>query len=639
MNQLAATTATRPHSGRHVVAPPSPSNAATVAAVVLVVGVGVAADPAGLAPFGPLKWAIATTATLALAAVVSQRRVWAPVRVPTLVLAGLVGWTGVAAVAGVDPFYAWIGTPERHWGVLAWLLCLVAFVAGQALLGTEQARVGTAATVAVGLVGLWSLAELLGWEPFALTGVTDRPGGPFGSSAYLGAATALWTPAAVGVAFHARGSRRTRAVAAACAVLGATALVASGARAAWAGVAIAVVVTVALRRRDLSRRVVAGLAAALVLGVLVAVVTGVGARVPELVTDERGGMRGRLDEWRVAARVVADHPVVGVGPEGYRIAFAEGVDARYEARHGRHPLPDRAHAALLDVAATTGIPGALAYAVLLALVARSLVRAIRHGAAVVGGVAAGVLAYFAQSLVLFPIPELDVVAWLSAGVVIAVVAQDDERVSWRPNVVVTGVAVVATAIAAIVGVLDVAADRSAKHALEHDTIRAAERAVDLRPDALRHRLVAARVHEGADRIEEATEQLQRALDVSPRDPVVRGELARVLLERARRTEAPTDVARARRGLEALAEDDPHSAEVQLRLGLARALGGDEPGAERAWLAAERLAPRSAAASTNLALAYARAGRTADAQAAARRALARDPGDERAAQVLRMTDGT
>lgn len=638
MSQLAATTATRPHDGRAVVAPPTPSSAAGVAAVVLVVGVVIAADPAGLAPFGPLKWAVATTATFALAAVVSRRRVRL-VRLPTLLLAALVTWTGIAAVAGVDPLYAWIGTPERHWGVLAWVLCLVAFVAGQSLHGTEQSRVAMAATAAVGVAGLWALAELLGWEPLALTGVTDRPGGPFGSSAYLGAATALLTPAAVGVALHARRSRRARVAAGACAALGLTALVASGARAAWMGVAIAMVVTVAVRRHDVSRRVITGLGAVVVLGLLVAVVTGVGARAPDLVTDERGGMRGRLDEWRVATRVVVAHPVVGVGPEGYRIAFAEGVDADYEARHGRNPLPDRAHAAPLDIAATTGIPGVLAYLALLAFVGRYLLRAVRRGGAVVAGVAAGVLAYFTQSLVLFPIPELEVVAWLSAGMVVAVVARDDDRMSWRPHVVVTGVVVLAAGVAVIAGVLDVAADRSAKQALDGDAVGAAERAVDLRPDALRHHLVAARVHEGAGRVDEAVDHLQRALDVSHRDPVVRGELARVLLERARGTEAPADIDRARRELEALADDDRHNAEVQLRLGLARALDGDESGAEHAWLAAERLAPRSAAASTNLALAYARAGRTADAQAAARRALSRDPGDERAAQVLRMADGT
>jgi tetratricopeptide (TPR) repeat protein len=86
-------------------------------------------------------------------------------------------------------------------------------------------------------------------------------------------------------------------------------------------------------------------------------------------------------------------------------------------------------------------------------------------------------------------------------------------------------------------------------------------------------------------------------------------------------------------LEGLADDDPRNAEVLLRLGLARALTDDDAGAESAWLAAERLAPASAAASTNLAVAYARGGRRDDAVAAAERALARDPSSERAAAVL------
>ncbi|MGH9154891.1 MAG: tetratricopeptide repeat protein [Acidimicrobiales bacterium] len=92
-------------------------------------------------------------------------------------------------------------------------------------------------------------------------------------------------------------------------------------------------------------------------------------------------------------------------------------------------------------------------------------------------------------------------------------------------------------------------------------------------------------------------------------------------------------------LEALAADDFRQAEVLLRLGLARALAGDHPVAERAWLAAERLAPASAAASTNLAEAYARAGRWEEAQAAARRALSPDPGDQRALDGLAADDGS
>ena len=61
---------------------------------------------------------------------------------------------------------------------------------------------------------------------------------------------------------------------------------------------------------------------------------------------------------------------------------------------------------------------------------------------------------------------------------------------------------------------------------------------------------------------------------------------------------------------------PFNAEAWLRLGVAAALAGDDGDAERAWLTAERLAPRSAAASADLAMAYARGGPLGEARAAA-----------------------
>lgn len=83
------------------------------------------------------------------------------------------------------------------------------------------------------------------------------------------------------------------------------------------------------------------------LGV-VALATPVGGRLVALANPTAPGGATRVDEWRVAGRVLVAHPVTGVGPEGYRIAFAEGVDEAYERRHGRDPLPDRAHAGPLD---------------------------------------------------------------------------------------------------------------------------------------------------------------------------------------------------------------------------------------------------------------------------------------------------
>jgi tetratricopeptide (TPR) repeat protein len=366
----------------------------------------------------------------------------------------------------------------------------------------------------------------------------------------------------------------------------------------------------------------------------------VGGRALDVVRDRQGGARGRLDEWRVAARVVRAHPMTGVGPEGYRIAFGRYVDAHYEEVHGRAVLPDRAHDSLLDVATTVGIPGLLAYLALLACAGRIVVRALRSGPSWTVGVAAGLLAYVVQSLFLFPIAELEPVAWLLAGIVVATAARRDEQfrfVAPRPISVVSGsLAVVALAA----GMLDVAADRSAKTILNDAgsgrTVTDPARAAHLRPDQLRYRLVAARADEATGSIvglDRAIAQVDDALGVSPKDPVARSEQARLLLERAQRSGIPADATRARRTLERLVRDDPRNAQTLLRLGLALELTGDDGGAESAWIAAERLAPTSAAPATNLALLYDRRHNWRAAAAAAQRALRRDPGDTSAAAVL------
>ena len=616
----------------------------------LPVGAVLAVDPSGLSPYGPAKWALITTLVLAAAATQPGRgRRLVVARAPARAWIVFLVVVALAALVAVDPLYAWIGTPERHYGVLTWLLCGLAFLAGQQLDEDDSRFVALAAAGACLVTALWAVAEELGWEPIRLTGAGDRPVGTLGSSAFLGAAAALLVPACVGIAIDPRWQRPARRVAGLAAGAGTAALIVSGARSAWVGLGAAGVAGLVLRwqritaRRGHWRRVRRRLATGAVLAVGAAVAfaaaTGAGARLFDAAVEREGGALGRLDEWRVATNVVVDRPITGAGPEGYRIAFAQAVDDDYEQRHGRRPLPDRAHSAILDVATTTGLTGLLAFALVVALAGRFVLRAVRGGPVWVAGVATGVVAYGVQALFLFPVAELDPVAWLLAGLVVSRVLQSSEVRRMRPPRVVPVLAAVATAGALAAGVLDIGADRVARR-----TLAAAadgqptdpDRAARLRPDALRYRLVAARAWDAstaAGARAKALYQVDRALDLSPRDPVARAERTRLLLDSARLTKAPADVRAARTALEQLASEDPRNAETLLRLGVARDLAGDVEGAEEAWRAAERLAPRSSAASTNLALSYAEAGRWDEAAAAARRALRRNPSDARARQVL------
>ncbi|HET6317104.1 MAG TPA: O-antigen ligase family protein, partial [Chloroflexota bacterium] len=76
--------------------------------------------------------------------------------------------------------------------------------------------------------------------------------------------------------------------------------------------------------------------------------------------DESGSLSpSRLDYWSAAWRMAIDHPLLGVGPDNYRWAFAaySGVDVDNLGVH--------AHNQLLDTLASTGVFGLLALLLLL----------------------------------------------------------------------------------------------------------------------------------------------------------------------------------------------------------------------------------------------------------------------------------
>ncbi|HJR23840.1 MAG TPA: hypothetical protein VJ804_00080, partial [Acidimicrobiales bacterium] len=150
-----------------------------------------AVDPWGWFPFGPVKWALVSTLALAASALVFRTR---PVAVPRILagaLAILLAWLSLAAALGADPLYAWIGTPERRFGVVTWALCGLLLLVGLALDGERDARCVVTGTLVAGAgVGAVATLEALGWEPDVLN-VGRRLTGTFGSAAYLGAATAL----------------------------------------------------------------------------------------------------------------------------------------------------------------------------------------------------------------------------------------------------------------------------------------------------------------------------------------------------------------------------------------------------------------------------------------------------------------
>lgn len=558
----------------------------------LVVGSVIVVDPAGLSPFGPSKWLVISTAAAATVAWTLRtgrarchRRSW------WMWIALLVLLTMSALVSG-DAKIALLGHPDRHLGVVTWVLFFALFCAGQHV-AEQVTSLARAAVVAAGCLGVYVLWEVAFGPPVAVATTTRRLLGPFGSAAFLGAACCLLGPVVLGVAFDRLQDRTWRWAAAGSGVLVAVALVGSGTRAAWFGILIsAVVVAIAVRPAP---RSVGWCAVGLMVAMLV-----IAPRLGDVTTrHERSS--SRLDEWSVATRVIGRHPLIGVGPEGYRIAFAEGVDDSYERSYRRDAiLPDRAHAVPLDVTLAGGLGAGALYVALVGFVVVRCWRLLRTRQPLAVGIGAGVLAYGLQQLFLFPLAELDPIWWLFAGAVVSLTSTT-EPVAHR-RVVAPVIAMTASAFMLVVGVLDVAADRLARTALrapDHDVaISDARRAVSLRPDNLRYQLVSAEAH--LDRgsiadIDQAITEARRATSWSPKDPIAGDELATALSSRATATGSDDDITHALAQWQRLVERDPHRASWQLELGRAAALAGKADLARRSWTIAADLGEPGASA--------------------------------------------
>ena len=583
-----------------------------------VVAVSVVFDPWGLAPFGPIKWAAFTALALAgTAAVLSGQAV--SFHGPSLAGWGaFLAWGAVVSLFAVDPFHTWFGTPQRRLGWVAWVLFAALYLVGQGVGADARRPLLVAGVVALAVTGGYAVVEMAGIDPVALDVTSGRAVGPFGSAAYLGAATVLLVPVAVGFGAGEAGWRRV--VAWLVAALGVAAMIASQTRAAWVGALVAVAIAApawvpAIRRRRWTAPAV--IAAVVVLVAL----TPVGSRLGDALDLDDGGARGRWDEWRIGAAAFAAHPVVGVGFEGYRVVFPDHVDADYARRHGRAVAPDRAHNGLLDTGITTGVPGLVAAAAAAVFLIGRALRATRSGEAWLAGIGAGVAGYLAQQQFLFPISELDGTWWLFAGVLVSATGAGHRR---RVRVPLWVVPLVLCGAALAWGSLDVIADHRAAGAVETccpagsgGPLALADEAVSLRPDSIRYGVIAASVAASdADGpgLRRAVDRIRGALDVSPRDPLLLAAEAGYLLDVARAEQDADVLADAQRRWEALVASDPYHAEYRLHLGVALAIAGDQAAAEAAWLAAVDLAPTDGRAAGLLVDLYRSQGRSEDAAA-------------------------
>lgn len=286
------------------------------------------------------------------------------------------------------------------WVEFGLVVALVAFMLPPKRVPWLVAGLLLGAALQAGL-GLYQFAFGIGPEWFALPGGYVRASGLFRQPNPYAGFLGLTLPVAVSLMFwswtRVLGDSRTRlgAWVVAAGLSGAAALIAAGilvswSRGAWVGVALSLVVVIALRSR------VAALAAASI-ALVAAVVVGPGARwlpasmaarfqelptflgladvLRQPVTDENFAIVERVAHWAAALRMWESSPWLGVGPGSYAAAYPFFRLPLWEQALGH------AHNIYLNVLAESGVIGLLAFAAFWLSVVIWLARVLRTPAA------------------------------------------------------------------------------------------------------------------------------------------------------------------------------------------------------------------------------------------------------------------
>lgn len=328
-------------------------------------------------------------------------------------LAMLLGLEGVAAIANHPASSVW-GVHGRFQGLVAAVLIAAALYAGTRLSREAARPVVRSVAIVMALIALVMLFQVArGTEPV----------GTFGNRAIA----AQWL--AVGVAMVGAYALVTRSGArwpyVAALLAGALALGATGTRGAIAAVLVAALVAgFAVTDPALRRRAVIA-AAVVAASIAVGVALG-GTSVTSKMTTQalRGGSaaaRGQIAAGTVD--MIADRPVLGVGPGRFLYEFPRYETADHARIEGADVRPDQAHSQPLQLAAEAGVPALLAWAVLMGAAVVAGFRRARNGDGVAFVATVGLTAYLAQASLGVAAVETDVLGWLLAGIAIASTAQ------------------------------------------------------------------------------------------------------------------------------------------------------------------------------------------------------------------------
>lgn len=603
--------------------------------------------PNGYFIFLPIKFTLVTVLVFGgLALLIAQRKPLALSTALFLYLAFL-GVLILAALFGVGGLISWIGYPGRSLGLIAWATFGGAFFLGSSTRDRRtREQISLAASAASILISAYALFQAAGVDPLEWSEAVDvsRARSTLGNAAFLGAYLTLIVPLCVRLALapFRLGERVIHALAA---LVGIAALLSTQTRGAWLGVIAGLALLAMLEVKRIRSApgwslVAAGLALALVI--VLAAFSPLAPRIRSIFDPTTGTARGRLTQWQLTLDLIRDRPIAGWGPETYAFVFPRYIDAEFERKVGREVIPDRAHNFFLDIASIAGVSGLAAVLAALALIIWSVAR-LKTRDPVTIGIAAACIAYFVQLQFSFSTPDLDTMFWLFAGVLAAPTV--------RRSFTVPKISALAPAACAVLlfvwGIGDVIADQQLRQALEAEESGRPVEALTSVGEAVSSGRGRTQYLQAAERLYRSVGEasgnphyfitglqiVERAIRSAPRDSELAMDRADLFLSWGQTGEEQR-IDSAITEYEKILASDPFSSRVHLKVGVAYVIAGRTEEAEKAWLTAADLAPRSTAPLINLGRLYEQSQRLAEARRAYEQALLIAPEDVQASAGLK-----
>jgi len=275
----------------------------------------------------------------------------------------------LAVLFSVDRYFSLWGSPDRSGGFVNFIFYILFAVFCFLIIRPEDWRKLWDFAIGVGIVvSAIAFIQFFGLFKSVFVAVAERPPSTMGNPIFLGMYLLLLFFITVSFLWTEKNTYK-RIYYACSLIIFSFAILLTGSRAAYLAMIAGFIIFILLYPKK-SKPMKLAIVALVALPILVVIIANVSTNLPSFIKDNRVFTQvskrlsvenllneGRFAEWKIAVKAIQEKPLLGWGPENYAIAH----DKYYDPTISPLPWWDRAHNVFLDVVASAGIVGLIAY--------------------------------------------------------------------------------------------------------------------------------------------------------------------------------------------------------------------------------------------------------------------------------------